>query len=99
MIDGKTHRTGGMFIVQIKSDHNEENIDLACNGNICATFYYDRITTVYGKEKDLKVIVGKRAYAVYYNYEQQFWLIYTNHDKSDFDCSHIERHREFIPYD
>jgi hypothetical protein len=99
MIDGKTHRTGGMFIVQIKSDHNEENIDLACNGNICATFYYDRITTVYGKEKRLDVFVGKRAYGVYYKYEQQLWLIYTNHDQSDFDYSHIERHREFIPYD
>ncbi|CAF4087339.1 unnamed protein product [Rotaria sp. Silwood2] len=99
MINRETQRKDEIFIVQIKSNDNKQTIDLACKGSVYAIFHYDRITTVYGKEKQLDVFVGKQPYAVYYKYEQQLWLIYTNHNKPDFDDSHIKQHSEFIPYD
>jgi hypothetical protein len=97
--DGKTQRKDEIFIVQIKLNQDEEKIDLACKGNISAAFHSDRITTIYGKEKSLDVFVGKQAYAVYYKYQEQLWLIYTNHDKPELDYTHIEQHPDFIPYD
>ncbi|CAF1368771.1 unnamed protein product [Rotaria sordida] len=71
MIDRETHHKSEIFIVQIKSHDNEQRIDLACKDNIDTVFHYDRITTVYGKEKRLNLFVGKQPYAVYYKYEKR----------------------------
>ncbi|CAF1124059.1 unnamed protein product [Adineta steineri] len=84
--------------LQILND-NEENMDIACKGNISAVCHHGRITTVYGKANGLDVFVGKRSYTVYYKYENQTWLIYTNHDKFIFDTTHTEQHSKFLPYD
>ncbi len=97
-IVGKIPRKNDMLIVQIKLNENEEKIDVACYRNICAVFHHDHITTIYGKGK-FDIFVGKRAYAVYYKYQEQSWLIYTNHNKPEFDNSHIQKFPGFIPYD
>ncbi|CAF4096244.1 unnamed protein product [Rotaria sordida] len=99
MIDGKTDRQGEIFIVQIKSNENEQRNTLACKGNIDRVFHYNNITTIYGKEKPLEVFVGKQPYAVYYQYEKQSWLIFTNHNKPDLDDSYKTQYQEFISYD
>ncbi|CAF4684613.1 unnamed protein product [Rotaria sp. Silwood1] len=99
MIDGKTERQGEIFIVQIKSNENKQRNNLACQGNIDRVFHCDGITTIYGKEKQLNVFVGNQPYAVYYQYEKQSWLIYSNHNKPDLDDSYKIKYREFIPYD
>ncbi|CAF3108706.1 unnamed protein product, partial [Rotaria sp. Silwood2] len=70
-----------------------------CKGNIDRIFHYDGITTIYGKAKQPDVFVAKQPYAVYYQYEKQSWLIYTNHNKPDLDDSYKTQYQEFILYD
>ncbi|UJR16344.1 hypothetical protein I4U23_003250 [Adineta vaga] len=90
----------GMFIVQINCSHQQETMELACKGNkICAAFHHDQLTTIYGREKSIDVLVGKQNYAVYYQYEGRIWLIYTNHCQYEFDKLHTEKYVEFALYD
>ncbi|CAF1531557.1 unnamed protein product [Rotaria sordida] len=51
MIDGKTERQDGIFIVQIKLNENQQRNNLAWKGNINQVFHYDDIITIFGKEK------------------------------------------------
>lgn len=95
--NSRIHESNGLIIIQIKYDSIEEQIDLACNDQICAVFHQNLITTVYGKEKKCNVLVGKRKFAVYYQLKNEHWLIYTNHNQSNFDASHRQLHSFFLP--
>ncbi|CAF1122263.1 unnamed protein product [Rotaria sordida] len=66
MIDGKTERQDGIFIVQIKLNENQQRNNLAWKGNTDQVFHYDDIITISGKEKQFDVFVDNQPYAVYY---------------------------------
>ncbi|CAF1120910.1 unnamed protein product [Rotaria sordida] len=63
MIDGKTERQDGIFIVQIKLNENQQRNNLAWKSNTDQVFHYDDIITIYGKEKQFDVFVDNQPYA------------------------------------
>ena len=82
----------GIIIVQVRSQ-----LDLACDGDLRAVFHCDDLTTIYAREKPIKIHVGQQPYAVYYEEDEQRWLIYINHHQSEFDRRHREQHPQFVP--
>ena len=82
----------GTIIVQLRSQ-----LGLACDGDLCAVFHCDDLTTIYAREKPIKIHVGQQPYAVYYEEDDQRWLIYINHQQSEFDRRHLERYPQFGP--
>ena len=93
-LERKIPRSNEMFIVQIKSKTN----NLACKGeNICAVFHHQNTTTIYGKKTPLDVFIAQENYSVYYKYQDQYWLIYTNHSQPDLNLSHGKEYRYFTP--
>jgi hypothetical protein len=85
-IDRPTKSAGdyaGELFVQIKSKNPTKTI----TGNLLGIFEREDVFTILGKKRISFVPESELLqYAVYYRYEKQMWLIYTNYANSIFYC-------------